>query len=248
MSEKKTCFVIQPFDDTYNGRYTRIYEPAIEKAGFFSYRVDADKSASTLTEEIQRRISSAHICFADISEDNPNVWYETGFAVACGKQIVMVCNQYRRSKDGDLPFHIRVENVRFYGNDVDETDGKAAKDLIGVIQESLKAKADKSAPVYLRNEDASRSGEVSAKLPYQEIICLKVLLENDSCMRCHDFIDAATARLVGYSHSPRAEANLAINSLGAVRGFIEIHEGENTYSITDPGKRWCANNRSEIYL
>lgn len=79
------CFVIQPFDSTFDKRYTDVYEPAIKASGLIPYRVDRDPSAKNLIEQIESRIDGAKICVVDISIDNPNVWYELGYAFASKK-------------------------------------------------------------------------------------------------------------------------------------------------------------------
>ena len=48
MSEKRKCFIIQPFTDKYKKRYEETYKPAIEKAGLIPYRVDKDYDAMKL--------------------------------------------------------------------------------------------------------------------------------------------------------------------------------------------------------
>ena len=91
-----TCFVIQPFDDgEYDKRFSDIYKPALEKAGLEAYRVDQDPSVDVLIEAIEDGISKATICLADISLDNPNVWYELGFASAASKPIILICSKKR---------------------------------------------------------------------------------------------------------------------------------------------------------
>ena len=112
IKSKKKCFVIMPFKRLYKGRYERIYEPAIEAAGL-SPHLAGGAGVSTITEDIEKGIRNSHICFADISEDNPNVWYELGFAYACSKQVVMVCDRKKRPEK-KLPFDISVKKVIFY--------------------------------------------------------------------------------------------------------------------------------------
>ncbi|MGI9296266.1 MAG: hypothetical protein ACR2QC_00015 [Gammaproteobacteria bacterium] len=142
--EEKTCFVIQPFEEPYNGRYDRIYKLAIEGAGFIAYRVDEDKGASVITQKIEEEIRNAHICFADISEDNPNVWYEVGFAFACGKQVVIVCDKERREMN-KLPFDIKVKRVIPYA--AVDNNKHACSGFKQEIAEEIKAKAANVAPV-----------------------------------------------------------------------------------------------------
>ncbi len=91
-----TCFVIQPFDGAkFDKRYVDVYKPAIEDAGLEAYRVDFDPNVSTPIESIEKGIRQATICLGDISTDNPNVWYELGFAFAAKRPIVMVCSEER---------------------------------------------------------------------------------------------------------------------------------------------------------
>jgi len=76
-----TCFVIQPFDSAgkFDKRYKETFVPAIVAAGLEPYRVDQDARADVLITSIEdgiRSAASAAVCLADITTDNPNVWYE----------------------------------------------------------------------------------------------------------------------------------------------------------------------------
>ncbi|NUA32234.1 hypothetical protein [Cupriavidus basilensis] len=109
-----TCFVIQPFNDTYNKRFDSLYKPAIEAAGMVAYRVDQDPSATALVESIEKNIKRAAVCLADISEDNPNVWYELGFAYAAGRPVGMACSDERDKKGNRFPFDIQHRAIVTY--------------------------------------------------------------------------------------------------------------------------------------
>jgi hypothetical protein len=103
------CFVIQPFDrGKFDKRYTDIFRPAIEEAGLEPYRVDQDPGTSIPIEDIEAGIRGAAICFADITTENPNVWFELGFAIAERKPIVLVCSDERTSR---YPFDIQHRTV-----------------------------------------------------------------------------------------------------------------------------------------
>src|SRR5262245_919306 len=107
------CFVIQPFDrGKFDQRYDEILAPAVSDAGLDPYRVDRDPSCAVPVETIQREIQSATACVADVSTNNPNVWFEIGYAIARGKPIVLVCCEADRS--GDYPFDVRHLNVIAY--------------------------------------------------------------------------------------------------------------------------------------
>ena len=99
-----TCFVIQPFDRENDERYEEVFKPALREAGVEPYRVDQDPGVDVPIAAIEDGIRKADICFADITTNNPNVWYELGFAFASLRPVVMVCAKARAEK---LPFDIR---------------------------------------------------------------------------------------------------------------------------------------------
>jgi hypothetical protein len=109
------CFVIQPFDGgPFDKRYEDVIAPAICTAGYEPYRVDRDPSVSIPIEDIEIGIRSADVCLAEITTDNPNVWYELGFAIASQKEIVLLCAADRRSK---FPFDVQHRRIITYSTD-----------------------------------------------------------------------------------------------------------------------------------
>lgn len=106
------CFVIQPFDDDkFDKRFIDIFEPAILNAGYEVYRIDKDLSVRIPIDEIEKGISESAFCFAEITSDNPNVWYELGYAFACNKDVVIVCSDERLGK---FPFDIQHRQILKY--------------------------------------------------------------------------------------------------------------------------------------
>lgn len=108
-----TCFVIQPFDNggRFDKRYKDVFSPAIQEAGLEPYRVDNDPSVSVPIEDIQDGIRRATACLADITLDNPNVWFELGYALASDKQICLVCSEDRIGK---YPFDVQHRSIINY--------------------------------------------------------------------------------------------------------------------------------------
>jgi hypothetical protein len=77
-----TCFVIQPFDSgKFDKRFDDVYVPAIEEAGLEPYRVDRDPGVDVPIEAIEEGIRNAAVCLADVTTDNPNVWYVLGLCL-----------------------------------------------------------------------------------------------------------------------------------------------------------------------
>lgn len=97
-------------NEKFTKRYDDIYKPAIETVSLSAYRVDLDFAVKIPIEDIESNIKDSIIYFADISVDNPSVWYELGYAFALGKDIIMVCDESRK----DFPFDVRHKNIIRY--------------------------------------------------------------------------------------------------------------------------------------
>ena len=133
-----TCFVIQPFDSgKFDKRFEDIYKPALEEAGLEPYRVDRDRGVEVPIDAIEERIRQATICLADITTNNPNVWYELGYALAAGRSVIMVCSDERNDR---LPFDIQHRTVIRYDReslrDFDQLREEVSKRATSLIQKN----------------------------------------------------------------------------------------------------------------
>ena len=138
---KKFCFVIMPFNAPYDERFDDTYKPGIEEAGLVAYRVDRDLAAREPVKFIHEKIEAAHICFAEISTDRHNVWYELGYARACRKELVLVCEEPRTT---DLPFDL--EKLRtIYHSSKSKSDFDRLKSEITAEVSAVSELADKAA-------------------------------------------------------------------------------------------------------
>jgi nucleoside 2-deoxyribosyltransferase len=143
------CFVIQPFDGgVFDRRYEETVKPAIEAADYEPYRVDRDPKVYVIIDSIEKEIRESAACLADISLDNPNVWYELGYAVACNKPIVMICCDTRTDI---FPFDIQHRHVIRYGTHSESDFSKLRRDITDKLaaarDESLLSLASMSDPV-----------------------------------------------------------------------------------------------------
>ena len=242
-----TCFVIQPFDaGKFDKRFEDVYRPAIEAAGLVPYRVDRDPGVSVPIDAIESGIKGASICLADITADNPNVWYELGFAFASGRPVVMVCSEERTGKK--YPFDIQHRTIIPY-----HADSSSDFDLLKQkLTARLKALLEKGET--LRNiADADPVAPVEG-LSHPEIMGLAVIA--GSSFLPHSAVAAWSAK----QDAERAGVtnmgfNLAIRRLTAKK-FIEIEERwneENNESyeairITEIGWNWIEANESRFLL
>lgn len=137
-----TCFVIQPFDQgIFDKRYHDTFRPAIIAADLEPYRVDQDPASEIPIEDIEAGIRRAQICFAEITTDNPNVWFELGFAIASRKPVVMACAEERQK----FPFDVQHRNIIRYKSestrDFAEVGAKITKRMRALVDTQMKVES-----------------------------------------------------------------------------------------------------------
>ncbi len=130
------CFVIQPFDQgPFDKRYDDVLVPAIRAASLDPYRVDRDPSVSIPIEDIQSGIQSSRVCLADITIDNPNVWFELGYAIASRREVVLICSEERATK---FPFDVQHRSIIKYStqssSDFDILKNRITERLSSLLQ------------------------------------------------------------------------------------------------------------------
>lgn len=81
---KKHVFVAMPFDRNFDDVYLYCIKQAVEKNGRVSERTDQEFFTGDIIERIKMRIVDSELIIADISGNNPNVFYEIGLADGMG--------------------------------------------------------------------------------------------------------------------------------------------------------------------
>jgi tetratricopeptide (TPR) repeat protein len=76
------AFVVMPFGTKEQIDFNRVYseyiKPALEGAGFEVFRADEEMRAGDIRTDMFQELLLADLVVADLSIDNPNVWYELG--------------------------------------------------------------------------------------------------------------------------------------------------------------------------
>jgi hypothetical protein len=109
------CFVIMPFAEEFTPVYDQIrlaVETAIYNEPVTCFRLDDIVAAGRITERLVRELADAVICIADVTNTNPNVMWEVGYAMALGKPILLI-SQDRQG----LPFDLKDMQTVFYQKD-----------------------------------------------------------------------------------------------------------------------------------
>lgn len=114
------CFCILPFNDDRLAIFDDIIKPELsEKFGITAIRSGNIFDANlNIIDTIWTYINQASFIIVDISDKNPNVFYELGICHTIGKNVVTLCDKesYKKDYKKQLPFDINVINVIFYEN------------------------------------------------------------------------------------------------------------------------------------
>ncbi|MDP8209143.1 MAG: hypothetical protein P9L92_20945 [Candidatus Electryonea clarkiae] len=110
VSATDICFVMMPFAEPHGSYYTKIYEPAILKAGLRPLRADDEIfSTGKIIDQIWSGINNAKVLVAELTTRNPNVFYELGLAHALKKPVVLIS-----ANEPDVPFDLKHIRVIYY--------------------------------------------------------------------------------------------------------------------------------------
>jgi len=104
-----TCFVMMPFGSWSDRYYQEIYVPAIKEAGYEPVRADELFTTGSVMEQVWDQISKAKVLLADLTDKNPNVFYELGLAHAARKPVI-----FSAARVEDVPFDLRHLRVIIY--------------------------------------------------------------------------------------------------------------------------------------
>ncbi len=110
-------FVAMPFKHEFEGRWSRIYRPAIKACNLKPFRVKESVKGDSIPAEIVDHIGQAKLILADISDEfykndrtypNPNVMYEVGIAhaVRLPEEVIIVRDNTSKAAPFDIK-HIR---------------------------------------------------------------------------------------------------------------------------------------------
>jgi hypothetical protein len=169
----KTCFVIQPFDgDFYDRLFDEVFAPAILAAGLKPYRVDQDPSSVIPIQTIEQGIKAAAVCFAEISTDNPNVWFELGYSLALGKSLCMVSHE--RSK---YPFDVQHRRIVTYKRQATPSEFDNLQEKITATLKARLAEQDACESNTEAVQALSAMPETEGLKPH-ELLALTIVMQN----------------------------------------------------------------------
>lgn len=86
----KTLFVIMRFGDYAQDQFfNNAVRPVMTAMGFEVTRIDEVHDAGSINDQVLAHIESASIVYSDLSGQRPNCYFETGYALALGKELIL---------------------------------------------------------------------------------------------------------------------------------------------------------------
>jgi predicted transcriptional regulator len=239
------CFVIQPFDaGPFDKRYDDVFAPAIKDAGFDPYRVDRDPSVSIPIDDIESGIENSLLCLAEITTDNPNVWFELGFAIAVPKEVVLICSDERTTK---FPFDVQHRNIIRYKTEAPQDFAELRQKITARIK-AIQKKQEEIGIATTISPVKDTEG-----LSQHEIVGLVAIMQNS-------FISEGSVsgwnikedmNKAGFTDIAVSLALRLLREKGMV--YRETAKDENNvpyfvYSVTRHGEEWLMHNQDKLVL
>ena len=142
---KKKCFVIMPFSDTKSCSekewleiFNHLIKPAVEESDFNYECKRSEALSGNIIEQIMDDLNRADIVIADLTDKNPNVFYELGVRHALRNATVLITQNME-----DIPFDLRPYAAQLYRWKVTE-DKQRFKSRIKEIFKFIENNPDKS--------------------------------------------------------------------------------------------------------
>jgi hypothetical protein len=107
-TEKNRCFILMPFNDKFDNIYGNI-KKALNDNGYVCIRADEILGSKPIMNTVLNEILKSQFIIADLTNQNPNVFYELGVAHTFkdAQNIILITQKVH-----DIPFDIRhINNI-----------------------------------------------------------------------------------------------------------------------------------------
>lgn len=104
---KDQVFVVMKFgDQVLDSAYKGAYKAVAKEFGLGCLRIDEVQDSGKISDQILDAISESKYVLCDLTGSRPNCYYETGFAHALGKEIILLANKKEK-------IHFDLQGHRF---------------------------------------------------------------------------------------------------------------------------------------
>ena len=155
---KPFVFVLMPFDQSFDDVYRFGIKETCNEVGAYAERVDEQMYDERILDRIYNQIAKADIVVADMTGRNANVFYETGYAHALDKRVILLTQ-----RADDIPFDLKDRPHIVYNRSIAQLKPELAKWLSWAI--------------------ANPKSDISNLLPPIQFFANRVPLRNNPCFR-----------------------------------------------------------------
>ena len=149
---KPFVFVLMPFDKNFNDVYQLGIKKACDEAGAYAERIDEQIFKESILQRIYNQIAKADVIIADMTGRNPNVFYETGYAHALGKNVILLTQNA-----DDIPFDLKHYPHIIYGGVITELIPQLEKRVKWAIEHTQREGFQPKPPVEFYSQGISLS-------------------------------------------------------------------------------------------
>lgn len=109
--DNKLCFIVMPFNFEWSDTVFSYVEQIVTKFNLNTRRADS-VTGHIIMEDIWRLLNQARLVIVDVTENNPNVFYELGIAHTLGKNVILLAQN-----TDHIPFDISSYRHIIYKGD-----------------------------------------------------------------------------------------------------------------------------------
>ncbi len=118
LRRKQSCFVAMPFSKKHDAVYRMIKE-SMKGTFYYCQRLDKKQFNKSIVQKILSEIKQSKLIIFLATDQNPNAFYECGYAVAMNKEVITLTDSY-----SNLPFDIKDRNAIEYSGDLQKLKKK----------------------------------------------------------------------------------------------------------------------------
>lgn len=246
---KPFVFVLMPFSSNFDDIYRYGIKKACEEQGAYCERVDEQMFDGAILDRIYNQIARADVIVADMTGRNANVFYETGYAHALKKKVVLLT----QSSD-DIPFDLKHYTHIVYGGSISNLADQLSPRVGWALSHSAVSGADKHVIRYqiqgIKLEDSVQTDIVEYFDESSRSLCRVLQLDifNDSqrAVRQGDLdigivLDSYTGLHASrtndgrYWHVLTGIGDILPGALRSIRLLLEIPHGADHERLTNDG-------------
>ena len=111
--ETPKAFVVMQFSSPYNELYEDVIKKVCKDFDLNVIRADETYGPGLILADIIKQINESRLIIAEISQSNPNVFFEVGYSHALNKPTILIAE-----KTTKLPFDVSPFRTLFYENTI----------------------------------------------------------------------------------------------------------------------------------